>query len=171
MDTTILDFIIKAGFAAVPAVGFGMIFNVPPATLKFCALGGAIGYTSRELLMSYGGISIELGTFIASLLVGITALLLSKKYLIPQPVYAVASIIPMIPGTCAFTAMIALVDMNSHGVSQELIFLFIENGLKAIFIVGAISIGLALPSLSNKQLLVVKRAKQNDIPNESTLVQ
>ena len=91
MDTTILNFLIKAGFAAVPAVGFGMIFNVPPATLKFCALGGAIGYTSRELLMSYGGISIELGTFIASLLVGITALLLSKKYLIPQPVYAVAS--------------------------------------------------------------------------------
>jgi uncharacterized membrane protein YjjB (DUF3815 family) len=110
---------------------------------------------------------IKLATFIASLLVGIMALLLSKKYFIPQPVYAVASIIPMIPGTCAFTAMITLVDMNSHGVSQELIFLFIENALKAISIVGAISIGLALPSLGNKQSFV-KQTLQNEISTETT---
>ena len=112
MNTIILDHIINAVFAAVPAVGFGMVFNVPPTALRFCALGGAIGYTSRGLLMTFGGISIELATFIASLLVGIMALLLSKKYLIPQPVYAVASIIPIIPGTSAFTTMIALVDMT-----------------------------------------------------------
>lgn len=162
----ILDFIVKAVFAAIPAIGFGMVFYVPPAALRFCALGGSIGYSSRELLMSLS-LPIKLATFIASLLVGIMALLLSKKYFIPQPVYAVASIIPMIPGTCAFTAMITLVDMNSHGVSQELIFLFIENALKAISIVGAISIGLALPSLGNKQSFV-KQTLQNEISTETT---
>ena len=53
----------------------------------------------------------------------------------------------MIPGTYAFTAMISLVDMNTHGVTHELIQLFIQNGLKAVSILGAISFGLALPSL------------------------
>jgi uncharacterized membrane protein YjjB (DUF3815 family) len=53
----------------------------------------------------------------------------------------------MIPGTFAFAAMISLVDMNSHGVTPELIKIFIENGLKAVSILGAISFGLALPSL------------------------
>lgn len=170
MNTIILDHIIKAVFAAVPAVGFGMVFNVPPTALRFCALGGAIGYTSRGLLMTFGGISIELATFIASLLVGIMALLLSKKYLIPQPVYAVASIIPIIPGTSAFTTMIALVDMNSHGVSQELIFLFIENGLKAVSIIGSISIGLAVPSLGNMGS-IVKKTEQNESHVEERLSQ
>ena len=53
----------------------------------------------------------------------------------------------MIPGTYAFSALISLVDMNSHGVTPELIESFIENGLKAVSILGAISFGLALPSL------------------------
>jgi uncharacterized membrane protein YjjB (DUF3815 family) len=156
-----LDLLIKTLFAAVPAVGFGMVFNVPLAALKFCALGGMVGYFSRQILMSFS-LSIELATFIAALLVGLMARLLSNKYLVPQPVYAVASIIPMIPGTSAFTAMMALVDMNFHGVSQELAILFIENGLKAVFIIGSISIGLALPSLGSRQLKI-RQVQQSDV--------
>jgi uncharacterized membrane protein YjjB (DUF3815 family) len=156
-----LDLIVKTVFAAVPAVGFGMVFNVPSTALIFCALGGMIGYFSKQMLMSFS-VSIELATFCAALLVGFMARFLSKKYLVPQPVYAVASIIPMIPGTCAFTAMIALIDMNSHGVSQELTFLFFENGLKAMFIVGAISLGLTLPSLGSTQMKA-RHAQHSDI--------
>ncbi|HFT1739109.1 TPA: threonine/serine exporter family protein, partial [Vibrio vulnificus] len=28
-------------FAAIPAVGFALVFNVPPRALIYCALGGA----------------------------------------------------------------------------------------------------------------------------------
>lgn len=31
-------------FAAIPAVGFALVFNVPAPALKYCALGGAIGH-------------------------------------------------------------------------------------------------------------------------------
>jgi uncharacterized membrane protein YjjB (DUF3815 family) len=90
---------------------------------------------------------IELATFLASLLIGTIAVYWSRKYIVPRPIYTVASIIPLIPGTYAFSAMISLVDMNSHGVTPELIAVFIENGLKSISILGTISFGLALPSL------------------------
>ena len=43
--------------------------------------------------------------------------------------------------------MISLVDMNTHGVTPELIQVFLYNGLKAVAILGAITFGLALPSL------------------------
>lgn len=142
----ILKHILDALFAAIPAIGFAMVFNVPRHTLIYCGLGGAIGYTVRALLMDIN-FSMELSTFIASTIVGIVALYWSRKFLIPRPVYTVASIIPLLPGTFAFTAMIALMDMNSHGVTQELIIQFMENGLKAIWILGAIGFGLALPSL------------------------
>ncbi len=142
----ILDYCIKAIFAAIPAIGFGMVWNVPRHTLVYCGIGGAIAYITRMVLMEFN-MSLELSTFIASTIVGIVALYWSRKYLIPRPVYTVAAIIPLLPGTFAFTAMISLIDMNSHGVSQELIALFMENGLKAMWILGAIGFGLALPSL------------------------
>lgn len=146
MFTFIFSLLIKSTFASIASTGFAMVFNVPKDTLKFCALGGAITYATRLILLDIG-FSIELSTFIASTIIGIIALYWSRKYLIPRPVYTVASIIPMIPGTYAFTAMIALIDMNSHGVTQELINMAVENSLKAMFILGAISFGLVLPSL------------------------
>ncbi len=141
-----LDIFLESVFAAIASIGFAMVFNVPKNCLKFCAFGGFITYMIRASLLDFG-LGIEISTFIASTIIGIIALYWSRKYLVPRPVYTVASIIPMIPGTYAFTAMISLVDMNTHGVSPELIELFIENGLKAVSILGAISFGLALPSL------------------------
>ncbi len=146
MNEMILHYILSALFSAIPAVGFGMVFNVPKHALKFCALGGAIAYNSRLAFLDLN-MPIELATFLASLLIGTIAVYWSRKYIVPRPIYTVASIIPLIPGTYAFTAMISLVDMNSHGVTPELIASFIENGLKSISILGAISFGLALPSL------------------------
>ena len=146
MSEMIIKMLIEAFFASVASVGFAMVFNVPKHTLVYCAVGGAITFIARSLLLHLG-IGIEISTFLASTFIGIVALYWSRKYLIPRPVYTVASIIPMIPGTYAFTAMISLVDMNTHGVTEQLIGLFVFNGLKAVSILGAISFGLALPSL------------------------
>ena len=146
MNPIIINYILDAIFAAIPAIGFGMVWNVPRHTLVYCGIGGAIAYTTRTLFVNMH-FSVELSTFIASTIVGIVALYWSRKYLIPRPVYTVAAIIPLLPGTFAFSAMISLIDMNSHGVTQELIASFMENGLKAIWILGAIGFGLALPSL------------------------
>ena len=142
----VLKLIVEGLFASFAAVGFAIVFNVPKETLKYCAIGGAITYDVRTILLNLN-LGIELSTFLASTIVGIIALYWSRKYLIPRPVYTVASIIPMIPGTYAFSAMISLVDMNTHGITPELAELSITSGLKVISILGAISFGLALPSL------------------------
>lgn len=55
--------------AAIPAVGFAMVFNVPQRALRWCALLGAIGHGSRMIMMS-AGFNIEWATFLAALLVG-----------------------------------------------------------------------------------------------------
>jgi uncharacterized membrane protein YjjB (DUF3815 family) len=61
----IFELLLGALWAAIPAVGFGMIFNVPRSALPFCALGGALTYGVREVLL-YQHLSIELSTFIAA---------------------------------------------------------------------------------------------------------
>ena len=146
MSDIILHYLLNAIFSAIPAVGFAMVFNVPKYTLIYCGMGGAITFTSRYFLLDLN-FSIELATFISSTIIGIIALYWSRKYKIPRPVYTIASIIPLIPGTFAFTAMINLIDMNAHGVTPELISAFIDNTLKTITILGGIGFGLALPSL------------------------
>lgn len=53
--------------AAIPAVGFAMVFNVPVRALRWCALLGSIGHGSRMILMT-SGLNIEWSTFMGFLL-------------------------------------------------------------------------------------------------------
>ncbi|WP_037940686.1 threonine/serine exporter family protein [Sulfurospirillum arcachonense] len=139
------NILFDALWAALPAAGFAMIFNVPRSALPFCAIGGTLTYGIRELLLNF--YSIELSTFIASTTIGIIGVFWSRKYIMPRPVYTVASIIPMIPGTYAYEMMISLIAMNNNGVTDMLLQNFIQNGLHAISILFAIAFGLVLPSL------------------------
>jgi uncharacterized membrane protein YjjB (DUF3815 family) len=139
-------FIFDAMFAAVPAVGFAMVFNVPKKMLIYCAVGGAFAHSLRFLLMHFG-LHIEWATLMASSSMGFVGLYWSRKRYIPRPVFTVASVIPMIPGSFAFTTIIGLVEINTAGYSVELMEIVTENGLKTLFILGALSFGLALPSI------------------------
>ncbi|MGL5947767.1 MAG: threonine/serine exporter family protein [Aeromonas sp.] len=135
-----------AFWSAIPAVGFAMLFNVPPRMLKYCALGGALAHSFRTLLIHHG-MSIEWATLAAATAVGFACVHWSRRLLAPRPAFSVASIIPMIPGSFAFKSMIAVVELNLNGVSLPLLQTALENGLKSLFIVGALSFGLAIPAL------------------------
>lgn len=138
--------LIDAWFAWIPAVGFAMVFNVPKNMLVYCAVGGAFAHSLRFLLMHLG-MPIEWATLAASSSMGFLGLYWSRKRLIPRPVFTVASVIPMIPGSFAFTTVVGLVELNSGGYSLSLMQVVIENGLRTLFILGALSFGLALPSI------------------------
>jgi len=133
--------------AAIPATGFAMVFNVPPRVLPYCAAAGALGHSLRTLLLETQLLDLEWATLMASISIGFIGVYWSRKLLLPRPTFTVAAIIPMIPGSLAFKAMIAVVHINEKGYSQELLAVAVENGLKSVFIIGALAIGLAIPSL------------------------
>lgn len=146
MNDLILLALRDAFWSAIPAVGFAMLFGVPPRYLKYCALVGALAHSLRFVLVHYG-MPIEWGTLAASSLVSLVFVYLSRRLLVPRPVFTVACIIPMIPGKFAFNTIIAVLSMNSEGASAHLISAAIENGLKTLFILVALSFGLAIPPL------------------------
>jgi uncharacterized membrane protein YjjB (DUF3815 family) len=136
-----------AFFSAIPAVGFAMVFNVPKRYLKYCALAGAIGHSSRTILLQFS-MPIEWATFVAAAIVGLVTIQFAKQHLAPPLMYAVAAIIPMVPGSYAFNTVIALIQLTAQSqISPELSAQVIVNGLKTVFILGALAVGLALPSL------------------------
>ena len=133
-------------FAAIPAVGFALVFNVPPKALKYCALLGALGHVTRTILM-HNDVPIVFATLVGAALIGVIGVHLSHRYLAHPKVFTVAAIIPMIPGVQAYKAMIAIVQIHHYGFSNALFEQMIASFINTTFILGALVFGLALPGL------------------------
>lgn len=133
-------------FAAIPAVGFALLFNVPRQALPYCAVLGALGHGCRMLLVHFG-MPLLFATFLGASLIGFIGVHLSHRYLAHPKVFTVAAIIPMIPGVYAYKAMMAIVQIHHHGYSDILIAQMVDYFIKTSFILGALVFGLALPGL------------------------
>lgn len=134
--------------AAIPAVGFGMLFNVPKNILPYCALGGGLAHGIRYALVQGVHLSVEMGTFIAAALLSFIGVMMAKRLRAHPKACTVAAMIPMVPGIAAYTAIITIVQMAQQGVSDTLLHTAVQSTLRVVFIVTALAVGLALPGLT-----------------------
>jgi uncharacterized membrane protein YjjB (DUF3815 family) len=142
----LLGFLHNAALAAVPAVGFGMAFNVPARILGWCALGGAVGRGLRFLLVQ-AGLPLAWATLLAAAAVSFLGVAAAQRLRAHPKVFTVASVIPMVPGVPMFTALLALSQIQRKGPTPELLTTVLTSGLDATFIVAALAVGLAVPGL------------------------
>ncbi len=134
-------------FAAIPAVGFALLFNVPPRALKFCAALGALGHGTVTLL-KLAQVTPVFATFFAAALVGSLGVWLAQRYHRAHPkVFTVAAVIPMFPGIPAYKAMLALVLIEKEGYSPERFAVMVDQFVQTGFLLSALVFGLALPGL------------------------
>ena len=143
----LLGLLQQMGLAAVPAVGFGMLFNVPARVLGLCAAGGALGRGLRYLLHDGAGLPVEVSTLLAAATVSLLGVVVAQRLRAHPKVFTVAAMIPMIPGVPLFTTLIALAQIQRTGLTDELLAAVFKNGLQAMFIVAALAVGLAVPGL------------------------
>ena len=153
MRSLLLGLLENLVFGAIPAVGFGMLFNVPVRILGWCALGGALGRGTRFLLMQIG-IPITWGTLLAAAVVSFLGVSAAQRLRAHPKVFTVAAIIPMIPGVYMFTALMAITQMERQGPTPELLATVLKAGLDATFIVAALAVGLAVPGLYKRRPVV-----------------
>ena len=74
-------------------------------------------------------------------------MLVAQRLRAHPKVFTVAAMIPMIPGVPLFKTLIAIVQIQQKGPSDELISTAIASGLQAFFVVAALAVGLAVPGL------------------------
>ncbi|PTX91707.1 threonine/serine exporter family protein [Opitutus sp. ER46] len=132
--------------AAVPALGFALMFNVPTGVLVNCALLGAGGHALQQLLVHHG-VPIEVATLIAASLISFVGVWRAQRLRAHPKVFTVAAVIPMIPGVPLFTALITLQQIYQKGATPELVAQTLNSGLRAFVIVAALAVGLAMPGL------------------------
>ena len=152
LDSIWLD----AFWSGAAALGFALLFNVPPRTLWGCVLCGAMGHAVRTAVLNAGweGIStVEASTFIGALAVGVLGELLARRLRIPTPTFTICGVIPMVPGTFAFGAMIGLLQLAevlnvaAAPLPERLLLSMITNMIKTGLILGALAAGIAIPSI------------------------
>jgi uncharacterized membrane protein YjjB (DUF3815 family) len=136
-------------WAAPAALGFALLFNVPPRALWMCGALAILGHSARKLVMTMHG-DIVLGTLVAAILIGLIAEWWSTRRNEPAIIYAISAAIPMVPGTYMYKAVQALLGLATLPASdngQALLVAAGVSGVKAGMIVLALAFGIAAPLL------------------------
>nr|WP_290668632.1 threonine/serine exporter family protein [Ardenticatena sp.] len=138
-----------AWWSAIAALGFAVLFSVPPRLLWGCMLGGAVGHVVRTLCMQVG-LSIEVGTLLGAMAIGLLGEWLARRTRAPVQVFTVSAAIPMVPGAFAFGTMLNLIDFSNTAdasTGQMLLWQAAYNAVKTALVLAAIAFGMTWPAL------------------------
>ena len=150
--------------AAISAVGFSMIFNIPRRLLWVVAIGGVVAVCTRNIVNlgpSTGNIGLDqgliVGSFAGSALISVVCTWAMHWFHTPHHCLSIPSVIPMIPGVLMYRALFAIIDM--HGVVGE-VTVAMHNGIRASLIILCIALGVAIPNIFVRRMVAPKREKK-----------
>ena len=140
-----------AGFAAL---GFAILFNVPQRALVMIWAMGALGGITKFFLLNLD-VNIVLASLAGATLIGILSVYAAHNKQAPPLVFSTPSVIPMVPGAFAYRMMLGCMTLagtptNSQAYVNTLADTA-SNGLKAFFILIALSAGVAIPMLVTRK--------------------
>ncbi len=160
------NYISYAIAAAVSAMGFSMIFNIPRRLLWVVAIGGIIAVCTRNFVNlgpSNDNIGLDMGLAIGSLAGSALVSLLAVKAVhwvhVPNHVISIPSVIPMVPGVLMYRALVGLIEMN--GVVGELTSAM-KFGMASGITIMCISLGVAIPNVFARQWVAKGQRKKLD---------
>ncbi|MDR3409781.1 MAG: threonine/serine exporter family protein [Formivibrio sp.] len=140
-------------WAAPAALGFALLFNVPPRSLIACCTLAVLGHACRKAVVVLGG-DIVLGTLFGGVVIGIAAEWWAKRHRMIPTVYSISAAIPMVPGTFMYKAvqgLLGIANISKLPAAQENAQLLLTdasiNAVKASMILLALAFGIAAPIL------------------------
>lgn len=150
--------------AAISAMGFSTIFNVPRRLLPILALGGIVAVCSRNFVNlgpSNGNIGLDMGlsvgSFVGSAAISIIVVKIRHWFHVPHQCISIPSVIPMVPGVLMYRALFAFIDM--HGIVGE-VTVGMHNAINASLAILCIALGVAIPNTFFRTLTEGQRNKR-----------
>lgn len=142
---------------AIAAMGFSMIFNIPRRLLWVVAIGGALSVCTRNFLNLELGSGPIIGSFAGAALISVIGVKAVHWFHTPAHVITIPSVIPMIPGVLMYRSVLEFAKI-SNGTGD--ITAAFTNASNAIFIVLAISVGVAIPNITARRYIAIDRRRQ-----------
>jgi uncharacterized membrane protein YjjB (DUF3815 family) len=136
-------------WAGLGAFGFAMLFNVPLRALPGCALCAFCGFLVRATLLGPMGANPALAALAGSAVVGFVGVWCARFIRVPQPTFTITGVIPMVPGSLAFQALIGLIRVTTLDNQEGALLLAatVADLIQVILIFGALAVGIAIPIL------------------------
>lgn len=158
------SYISYAAAAAISAMGFSMIFNIPRRLLWVVAIGGIIAVCTRNFVNlgpSNNNIGLDMGLAIGSLAGSALASVIAVKAVhwvhAPNHVLSIPSVIPMVPGVLMYRALVGLIEMN--GVVGELTNAM-KFGMASAITIMCIALGVAIPNVFARHWVAKDRQRK-----------
>lgn len=146
--TILFNLVGQTLLAYIGALSFGIILNIPRRTLNRAGIVGASAWLTYELIMTFTqdvldkNWQIVLGSFLASVVIGVMSLTMSRAQKVPVLIYNIPGIFPLVPGAQAYQVVRNLV-LGNQEVARD------NFGL-VVIIVGAIAAGIWVAELLNR---------------------
>lgn len=147
-----LSILEKCLWHGTAALGFAVLFNVPPRTLWMIWILGAIGGFVRLFILDLSAGPV-LAAFLGASVIGTLSIPAAHNKHAPPLVFYIPAVIPMVPGIFAYRMMLGLIRLTGeigdgyHQVLAETI----NNGAKALFILMALAVGVAFPNFITRK--------------------
>lgn len=152
--------------AAISAMGFATIFNVPHRLMPWIAVGGIIAVCSRNFINlgpSSGNIGLDfgpiVGTLCGSALISIINIKVVHLLHTPHQLITIPAVIPMVPGVLIYRALYGIIDMQ--GVVGEVTWAT-HNAINGGLITIMIAIGVAIPNIFARKWIAPDRKRKLD---------
>ena len=145
--------------AALSAICFSIIFNVPPRLLFLAATGAVITVGIYNLLIVFVHWQVVEATFAGASVLSILCFWLSKLFHIPAFIINIPSVIPLIPGVLLYRLLFSVINVNA--LTGAALLQAIQNGVQAVLVLIAIAVGVTLPDVIGHQF--IERTRQKEI--------
>ena len=150
MDALLL--IERCVWSGLAALGFAVLFNVPPRTLlSIFAL--AAGGAAVKLGLLGAAVNPVLASFLGAATIGTLSVPMAHWKHAPPAVFSIAAVIPMVPGMYAYRMMLGVIELTGAvGDAYPLILAqTVNNGVKTLFILAALAVGVGVPNLLTRK--------------------
>ncbi len=142
--------IIQTAAAFLGSIGFAVFLKMKGKQIVLAGIGGAVTWLVYLLMQNYiDGYFVPY--LIASIFVGIYAEIMARVNKAPATIFLTAAAVPLIPGGSLYYTMLGIVEKDSAAFS--------ENGIAALTIALAISLGFVIVALSNKYINIFLKRK------------